>query len=214
MATTSSSTQDAGILAAPAHAPNVFTTSESALINCALSLIEEKRLKLAPVLYYMQDFERYLRLRFAGLTNEQGHTLYLNVNRELLSAETEFFGDQKSVAWDIRKTVSRAIQLGADFVVLAHNHPNNNASPSDQDIDHLNWMERTLQPLKITLLDSFVVTASNVTSIKTVLQQNKEREDQERSARWDRERAEKSARRAANKAAKFAAAQQAQGAAA
>lgn len=187
---------------APAHAPNVFTTSESALINCALSLIEEKRLKNAPVLHYMQDFERYLRLRFAGLANEQGHTLYLNINHELLSAETEFFGDQKSVSWDIRKMVARAIQLGAEFVVVAHNHPNNNAAPSDTDLSHLAWLERALEPMRITLLDSFVVTANTVTSIKTIRQQNKEREDRERSARWDREREEKSARRAANKAAK------------
>lgn len=202
---------------APAHSPNVFTTSETALINCALNLIEEKRLKLAPVLYYMQDFERYLRLRFAGLTNEQGHTLYLNVNRELLCAETEFFGDQKSVSWDIRKTVARAIQLGAEFVVVAHNHPNNNASPSDADLSHLAWLERTLEPLKITLLDSFVVTASTVTSIKTVRQQKKEIEDRERSARYDRERAERSARnmatRAANRAKK-AATEQTEGASA
>lgn len=189
----------------PAHAPNVFTTSETALITCALNLIEEKRLKLAPVLHYMQDFERYLRLRFAGLTNEQGHTLYLNINRELLCAETEFFGDQKSVSWDIRKTVARAIQLGAEFVVVAHNHPNNNASPSDADLTHLAWFERTLEPLKITLLDSFVVTASTVTSIKTVRQQNKEREERELSAHYAREREEKRARRAARKAAKLAA---------
>ncbi len=196
---------------AHAHAPNVFTTSETALINCALNLIEEKRLKQAPVLYYMQDFERYLRLRFAGLTNEQGHTLYLNINRELLSAETEFIGDQKSVAWDIRKTVARAIQLGADFVVMAHNHPTNNPNPSDADLLHLGWMERTLEPLKITLLDSFVVTASAITSIKTVRQQNKEREDREQSERWNRERADRSARnmatRAANRAKKAAAEQ-------
>jgi DNA repair protein RadC len=202
-------------IGAPAHAPNIFTTSESALINCALSLIEEKRLKLAPVLYYMQDFERYLRLRFAGLTNEQGHTLYLNINRELLSAETEFFGDQKSVSWDIRKTVARAIQLGADFVVLAHNHPTNNLTPSDADFLHTEWMERTLEPLKITLLDSFVVTASAVTSIKAVRQQNKERQDREQSEQWSRQRAERSARnmatRAANRAKK-AAAEQTEGA--
>jgi len=91
--------------------------------------------------------------------------------------------------------------------VVAHNHPSNNASPSDADLSHLAWLERTLEPLKITLLDSFVVTASTVTSIKTVRQQNKEREDLERSARWVREREEKSARRAANKATKFAAQQ-------
>lgn len=196
-------------MGAPAHAPNVFTTSEAALINCALNLIEEKRLKLAPVLYYMQDFERYLRLRFAGLANEQGHTLYLNINRELLSAETEFFGDQKSVAWDIRKTVARAIQLGADFVVLAHNHPTNNPTPSNADFLHMEWMERTLEPLKITLLDSFVVTASAITSIKTVRQQNKAREDREDSERRARQREERSARnmatRAANRAKKLAA---------
>lgn len=37
----------------PAHAPSVFTTNEAALINCALNLIEEKRLKQAPDLCYM-----------------------------------------------------------------------------------------------------------------------------------------------------------------
>lgn len=200
---------------APAHAPSVFTTNEAALINCALNLIEEKRLKQAPVLHYMQDFERYLRLRFAGLTNEQGHTLYLNVNRELLSADVEFFGDQKSVSWDIRKTVARAIQLGAEYVVVAHNHPNNNPQPSDADLQHLAWLERVLEPLKLTLLDSFVVTARSVTSIKTVRTQNEERKQREQSERWAKEREERSARyratRAANQAKKAA---QAEGAAA
>lgn len=193
---------------APAHAPSVFSTNEAALINCALNLIEEKRLKQAPVLHYMQDFERYLRLRFAGLTNEQGHTLYLNINRELLSAEVEFFGDQKSVSWDIRKTVARAIQLGAEYVVVAHNHPNNNPNPSEGDLAHLAWLERTLEPLKLTLLDSFVVTASTVTSIKTVRTQNEERKQREQSEMWAKKREERSARyratRAANQAKKAA----------
>lgn len=195
----------------PAHAPSVFTTSEAALINCALNLIEEKRLKQAPVLYCMQDFERYLRLRFAGLTNEQGHTLYLNVNRELLSADVEFFGDQKSVSWDIRKTVARAIQLGAEYVVVAHNHPNNNPQPSDADLGHLAWLERVLEPLRLTLLDSFVVTASSVTSVRTVRAQNDERKQREQLALLTKEREERSARyratRAANQAKKAAAAQ-------
>jgi len=205
----------ADITIAPAHTPSVFTTNEAALINCALNLIEEKRLKQAPVLYYMQDFERYLRLRFAGLPNEQGHILYLNVNRELLSADVEFYGDQKSVTWDIRKTAARAIQLGADYVVVAHNHPTNNPTPSEADLHHLAWLERALEPLKITVLDSFVVTANQVTSIKTVRAQEKEREDRERTERRDKERKERSARyrstRAANQAKK-AAANQAQGA--
>lgn len=194
---------------APAHSPCVFTTQESALITRALNLIEARRLKNAPVLYYMEDFERYLRLRFAGLTNEQGHTLYLNINHELLSAETEFFGNQKSVSWDLRKTVARAIQLGAEYVVMAHNHPTNNPNPSEGDLSHLDWCEKALKPFGITLLDSFAVTASEITSIKTVRQENKEREDRERLERWALEREERSAKnmatRAANRAKKSAA---------
>lgn len=194
----------------PAHYPSVFTTNETALITCALNLIEEKRLKNAPVLHYMQDFERYLRLRFAGLSNEQGHTLYLNVNRELLSAETEFFGNQKSVSWDIRKTVARAIQLGAEFVVVAHNHPNNNPDPSEADLSHLDWLETTFKPFGIDLLDSFVVTSKEVTSIKTIRQNRKDQQDRDRLHRWERERVEKRARREANRIAKLSA-QQTQG---
>lgn len=200
--------QSLASMGAPAHSPSIFTTQESALITRALNLIEDKRLKNAPVLHYMEDFERYLRLRFAGLTNEQGHTLYLNVNSELLSAETEFFGNQKSVSWDLRKTLARAIQLGAEYVVLAHNHPNNNPSPSDADLRHLDFFEKALEPCGITLLDSFVVTASTVTSIKTVWKERKERNDRERMAEYDRQRADRSARnmatRAANRAKRLA----------
>lgn len=95
--------------------PSVFSTNEERVIKRALSLIESKRLKQAPVLYYFEDLERYLMLRFAGLTNEQGHVLYLNINQELLAAETEFFGHQSGVPWDMRKVVLRAIATKAEI---------------------------------------------------------------------------------------------------
>lgn len=146
--------------------PSVFSTHESAIISTALSLIEDKRLKNAPLLNFTQDLSNYMRLRFAGLANEQGHVLYLNINRELIAAETEFFGGQKFVNWDMRKVVGRAINIGAEFLVFAHNHPNENPTPSDQDLKHLAWAERLLESLGLTLLDSLVVTSRGITSVK------------------------------------------------
>lgn len=146
--------------------PNTFTTREAGIIKKAMSLIEEKRLRAAPLLYFFEDFQRYLVLRFAGLTNEQGHVLYLNINRELLAAESEFFGHQSGVTFDLRKITLRAITLGAEHVVFAHNHPGGNVEPSDADLRHLEWSERSLAPLNINVLDSYVVTANGITSIK------------------------------------------------
>lgn len=194
----------ANTLSAPAHAPSVFTLNESALISRALNLLEKKQLKHAPLFSCRTDLENYLRLRFAGLTNEQGHTLFLNTHQRLISAEVEFFGDQKSVAWDLRRTVARAIQLGADSVVVAHNHPGGHPMPSEADFKHLDWLEKSLAPLNITLLDSFVVTATTVQSIKAVQDEHMAIQRAKWSAAHAAAKAERSARYQAARAAKAA----------
>jgi DNA repair protein RadC len=181
--------------------PSTFTAREASIIKKALNLIEEKRLRDVPLLHYFEDFQWYLMLRFAGLTNEQGHVLYLNINRELLSAETEFFGNQSAVTFDLRKIALRAITLGAEHVVFAHNHPNNNPAPSAADLRHLDWSEKALAPLSINVLDSYVVTAHGITSIKKIRKENQDA-DMQRRIEVERQRTEeRRARREAKKAA-------------
>jgi DNA repair protein RadC len=192
--------------------PSVFSTHESALISTAMSLIEDKRLKNAPLMNGTQDFANYMRLRFAGLANEQGHVLYLNINRQLIAAETEFYGGQSSVMWDMRKVVGRAINIGAEFLVFAHNHPNENPTPSDADVQHMVWAEKMLMTLGLTLLDDLVVTSRGITSIRQYRDQMVEIADQKRllenrewKERQAKERAERKAARMAERTKKMAA---------
>lgn len=185
--------------------PSVFTTHEASIISTALGIIEERCLRTGPVLHYFEDFQRYLLMRFAGLVNEQGHCLYLDCNLRLLSAETEFFGNQGSVAWDMRQIVSKAINLGAEHVVFAHNHPGDNPSPSDPDVKHLVWADVVLKHLNINLLDSYVVTHKGITSIKKHRERIEETKSRERMHECERRDAERRAKRQANKAAKLAA---------
>lgn len=185
--------------------PSVFTAQESRTIQKALSLIESKRLKGKPILYYYEEFERYLVLRFAGLLVEEFHVLYLDSSRHLLAADSAAVGDQKSVAPNFRHVAFRAISLGADSVVLAHNHPNDSATPSDADLHQLAWAEKALGWLNISLLDSYVVTSKRIASIKKHRERMEEMQQRERMQEYERRDAERRAKRQANKAAKLAA---------
>ncbi len=152
-----------------------LTTDETKLVSRALRVIESKRLRKLPLFQCKEDLLNYLVLRFAGLANEQGHVIYLDIDSRLLEVETAFHGNQKSVTtWSTRHVVQRAFALGADKIVYAHNHPNDNDAPSSDDIKHFEWSERVLKDLDITLLDSYVVTSNWVTSIKEYRQRQEE----------------------------------------
>ncbi len=188
--------------------PNALTSRESSVVRKALEIIESKRLKNADILYYMEDFERYLVMRFAGLSHEQGHVVYLDINRRLIDADTLAFGNQSQVSWDIRHVAFRAMALGAEHVVMAHNHPSDNPTPSDADVQNLNVFEKGLCMVGINLLDSFVVTSKKITSIKNYRNLCEEAKSRERQQQYDRREAERKAKREANKAAKRMAQQQ------
>jgi DNA repair protein RadC len=186
-----------------APTPTVFTPREANVIKKALSLIEEKCLRQQPVMYFLNDFQRYLILRFAGLTNEQAHALYLDADYRLLAAEVEAVGSQSQVIWNLRNIALRAMTLGAEYVVFAHNHPTGTAIPSEADINHLAGYESILGSLKIKVLDSFVVTYDQAVSIKHYLkakQDAQERKWQEQREQWA---AERKAKREAKRQAKL-----------
>jgi RadC-like JAB domain len=189
---------------------STFNDREAALIAKAMRLIEERRLRGRQALNYFEDFQRYLVLRFAGLTNEQAHVLYLDIDRRLLAADVIYTGDHKSVAgWDARQMLVRAISLGAEHVVFAHNHPNENPNPSDDDVRHLTHQEHVLATLGLNVLESYVVTSAGITSIKAERQRRIDAETQRRRAAEDQRSAQRRAKLNTTRAAKAAARHQA-----
>lgn len=151
-----------------------LTPGETKLVDRALRVLEAKRLKKLPLLDNKEDLAHYLELRFAGLAIEQRHVLYLDQDGKLLEAETEAIGNQKQVMGSVRHVVQRALVLGADKVVFAHNHPTGNQTPSQADVMSLDYYEKLLGELSITLLDSFVVVPGWITSIKDYRQSQRD----------------------------------------
>ena len=58
-----------------------------------------------------------------------------------------------------------ALMAGAAGVALAHNHPNGTPTPSQEDFDMTDRLQRTLSELGLELVDHCVVARSNFTSI-------------------------------------------------
>ncbi len=202
---------------AVAHAhPSTLTVNEARTVKRAIKIIEEKRIKAEHILHYKEDFERYLMLLFAGLTNEQKHVFYLDVDKRLLAADVEALGTHKSVGYSYRDIALRAITLGAEYIVLAHNHPNDCQTPSKEDAIGLTQAERVFAPLGVTVLESYVVTSHGITSIKNfrtkqeeiALDERRAMEEQQQREHYERNKesyARGAKKRAATMAAKKAA---------
>ncbi len=75
----------------------------------------------------------WLILNMAGLEREEFRVLYLNNQNQLIAGETLFTGTINRTEVHPREVIKRALYHNAAAVVLAHNHPSGEVTPSKAD---------------------------------------------------------------------------------
>jgi DNA repair protein RadC len=108
----------------------------------------------------------YLIGRFAGQQNEQLVVLFLDQERRLLSEETFVSGAIDCVSIKPRVLFSRALALGSRTIVLAHNHPSGDPTPSARDIAATARIAADAERLDIELIDHLVVAGACAVSMR------------------------------------------------
>lgn len=108
----------------------------------------------------------YLVSRFAGQQSEQLLVLFLDHERRLLSEETFMSGSVDGVSLKPRVFFSRALALGSRAIVLAHNHPSGDPTPSTSDIKATARIAADSDWLDIELIDHLVVAGRCVISMR------------------------------------------------
>jgi DNA repair protein RadC len=68
----------------------------------------------------------------------------------------------------VREVISRAIQLGATAVILVHNHPSGDPTPSSQDIRLTRDIVEAGRHMKITVHDHVVVGSTGRSSMRAM----------------------------------------------
>ena len=108
----------------------------------------------------------YCHTTMAHLETEQFRVLYLDRKNVLIADEEQAKGTVDHVPVYPREVAKRALELNASALILVHNHPSGDPSPSQADIDMTAQIENACNALGLTLHDHIIVGKDRELSFK------------------------------------------------
>lgn len=120
-----------------------------------------------PVLNNWQRLVDYCTATMAHEKVEQFRVLFMNRKNELIADEIQQRGTVDHTPAYPREIIKRALDFGATAVVLVHNHPSGDPTPSEDDIDLTMAIMAAAEPFRILVHDHLVVSRGGVTSMKS-----------------------------------------------
>ena len=134
--------------------------------NLLLQRAAGDQVKDRPVITNWAALLNYVKLALRHERSEQARVLYLDRKNKLIADEIAGRGTVDHAPVYPREIARRALELSASAVILVHNHPSGDPTPSRADIDLTREIEKALAPLEIRLHDHLVVGASETVSMK------------------------------------------------
>jgi DNA repair protein RadC len=102
---------------------------------------------------------KYLMAKLGDENQEVFYVLYLNRNNEVIGEKQLFVGGVNATVIDPRLVFQTSIQQLASAIIICHNHPSGNLTPSQADIQITHKLYRGANVLDIRLLDHLIVSA-------------------------------------------------------
>ena len=133
----------------------------------ALRLLET-RLEGQPVLSSWDALCDYLHAAMTHSRTEQVRVLFLNAKNMLIANEAMWDGSVDEASVHVREVIARAIALGATAIIIVHNHPSGDPSPSQQDIRLTRDLVEAGRHMKVTVHDHIIVGATGRTSMRAM----------------------------------------------
>ena len=128
----------------------------------------ETRVEAMPILSSWDALGDYLHVTMAHLSIEQVRVLFLNAKNMLIANEAMWSGSVDEASVHVREVIARAIALGATALIIVHNHPSGDPSPSQQDIRLTRDLVDAGRHMKITVHDHVIVGANGRSSLRAM----------------------------------------------
>lgn len=151
-----------------ARVPGMGDTSIAAIKIVQASALRMLRNEVAarPVLASWQALLDYLRADMAHLGVERVRVLHLNSRNMLIRDDHMGDGSIDQAAIYVREVIKRAMDLGSAALILVHNHPSGDPSPSRQDIDITRQIVEAGKRLGISVHDHVIMAANGHASLR------------------------------------------------
>jgi DNA repair protein RadC len=133
----------------------------------ALRLLET-RMEGRPLLSSWDALGDYLQAAMSHSQVEEVRVLFLNTKNVLIANEAMWRGSVDEAAVHVREVMARAIALGASAIILVHNHPSGDPTPSSQDIRLTRDIVEAGRHMKIAVHDHVIVGAQGRSSLRAL----------------------------------------------
>jgi len=111
-----------------------------------------------------EDVLNYLRHNLRDKSQELFMVIYLNGRNQILKMETLFEGTLNTSAVYPREVVKKALENDASALVLVHNHPSGNPSPSKDDLTITKKLKESARTIDIYIHDHLIIAGNDVYS--------------------------------------------------
>ena len=133
-------------------------------VKRALTLLDRHLRETGVAFTSTQTARDWLKLKMAGLERKEFMVLYLNQQNQLIAHETLFTGSISSTEVHPREVVKRALYFNAAAVILAHNHPSGDITPSQADKAITQRLVQALHLVDIRVPDHLIVGGTQIMS--------------------------------------------------
>jgi DNA repair protein RadC len=140
--------------------------TELKIVQAAASRLLRGAVKKRPVLSSWPTVLDYCRSAQAFADREQFRVLFLDKRNQLIADETQQVGTVDHTPVYPRELVKRALELSASAVILVHNHPSGDPTPSRADIQMTQQIIAVASPLGISVHDHIIVGKEGHASLK------------------------------------------------
>jgi DNA repair protein RadC len=136
------------------------------LVAAAATRIARGELRERKQLSSWNDVIDYCRTSMAFSDKEQFRLLFLDKKNQLIADEVQQTGTVDHTPVYPREVIKRALELSATALILVHNHPSGDPSPSQADIQMTKAIVAIATPLGIAVHDHIIVGKSGHASLK------------------------------------------------
>ncbi|OYU91073.1 MAG: hypothetical protein CFE29_09735 [Bradyrhizobiaceae bacterium PARB1] len=140
--------------------------TEIKLIAAASNRVAKGQLKQRTVLSSWGTVIDYCRTAMAFADKEQFRILFLDKRNQLIADEVQQIGTVDHTPVYPREVVKRALELSATAIIMVHNHPSGDPTPSQADIQMTKAVIEVSKPLGIAVHDHIIVGKHGHVSLK------------------------------------------------
>jgi DNA repair protein RadC len=142
--------------------------AELKLVRAAALRLMRSELVERPVLSSWAQVLHYCRAAMGFEAREQFRILFLDKKNGLIADEVQQEGTVDHTPVYVREVVKRALELSATAIVLVHNHPSGDPTPSRADIEMTRQIVEAAKPLGLVVHDHIIVARQGHVSFKAL----------------------------------------------